>query len=189
MKIQATRARDLARAFGYLHREEVLFLEELMNMLPEEPVIVNIGAGAGTSSLLFAEIRPLAKRYSVDISPGGPLGGFEGERNAFIGSGLTIPIQILGDSYKVGISWENEPIDFLFVDGDHSDNSVRRDITAWLPHMKMDGVVAFHDYSATVWPGVKAVVDEMMAGHTTIKQVDTVIAFRLAFRFVAKANR
>jgi predicted O-methyltransferase YrrM len=41
-------------------------------------------------------------------------------------------------------SWSG-PIDFLFIDGDHGYDAVRRDWEDWSPHVTADGVVAFHD--------------------------------------------
>jgi predicted O-methyltransferase YrrM len=37
------------------------------------------------------------------------------------------------------------PIDFLFVDGDHSWNGLERDWRDWTPHLVPGGVVALHD--------------------------------------------
>lgn len=37
------------------------------------------------------------------------------------------------------------PIDFLFIDGDHSYDAVRRDWDDWTPHVVPDGRVALHD--------------------------------------------
>ncbi len=41
-------------------------------------------------------------------------------------------------------SW-SEPIDFLFIDGDHSYDAVRTDWTDWHGFVAPDGRVAFHD--------------------------------------------
>ena len=43
------------------------------------------------------------------------------------------------------------PIDFLFIDGDHSEAGVRQDWDSWHPFVIQGGVVAFHD--AAVFPG------------------------------------
>lgn len=56
---------------------------------------------------------------------------------------MFFPIQ--GDSSIIGKDWTGQPIDLLFVDGDHSLNGVRRDISAWVHHVKAGGAVAFHD--------------------------------------------
>lgn len=37
------------------------------------------------------------------------------------------------------------PIDFLFIDGDHSYEAVRTDWDDWHGHVRPDGLVAFHD--------------------------------------------
>jgi predicted O-methyltransferase YrrM len=36
-------------------------------------------------------------------------------------------------------------IGLLWIDGDHSYRAVKRDITCWLPHLRPDATVAFHD--------------------------------------------
>ena len=37
------------------------------------------------------------------------------------------------------------PIDFLFIDGDHAYEAVRRDFEDWSRHVTADGVLLFHD--------------------------------------------
>jgi predicted O-methyltransferase YrrM len=39
----------------------------------------------------------------------------------------------------------NRPIDFLFIDGDHSYEAVARDFEDWSPHVLPEGTIAFHD--------------------------------------------
>jgi len=46
--------------------------------------------------------------------------------------------------------WHSE-IDFLFLDADHSYDAVRRDWSAWSPHVVLGGLVALHD--ARLFPG------------------------------------
>lgn len=49
-------------------------------------------------------------------------------------------------------------VDCLFIDAGHSYEAVMKDIEAWLPKMKPNGIMAGHDYTA--WAGVKKAVDE-----------------------------
>ena len=97
-------ALDLSAAFGYMSRHEVMALESLSLMaMSDNPIFINVGAGAGTSGLALTEGNPNATIYTVDFRrDGGPLGGLQGERNAFMNTGLALPIQIQGDSYEVG---------------------------------------------------------------------------------------
>jgi len=41
------------------------------------------------------------------------------------------------------------PVDFLFVDGDHSYEALRTDWEAWSPHIAPGGIVCLHDSNAT----------------------------------------
>lgn len=173
---------SLAESFGYMTVEEVKALKRICANIVTSPypTFVNVGAGAGTSSLAMAEANPSAKIVSVDVSPGGPLGGFEGETNAFASAGRPRPIQIQGKSHYVAENWpKSQPIDLIFIDDGHLEDEIRGDITLWLPHVKDDGVIVFHDYGEERWPDVKKVVDELMLGkYQVITIVDKLIAFR-----------
>jgi predicted O-methyltransferase YrrM len=177
------RARDLARAFGFLYEGEVYALQVLALSLPEGAKIVNIWAGSGTSALAMLEARPdLGENfYTVDVSEGGPLGGMQNEKNAFANAGLPFSHhQILGDSKKV--KWPHGLVDLCFIDGDHSREGVRGDIDAWLPRVKPGGLLAFHDYERDVWPEVAKAVEEMTAHCCHVFTVDTLKVVRLPLK-------
>jgi predicted O-methyltransferase YrrM len=178
-----TMALDLSRAFGYLFPHEVYAMQAFAHSLPAGSTVVNIGAGSGTSSLAMTEANPSLKIWTVDISLSGPLGGMENERNAFAGTGLTLPTQILGDSKEIGRNWpvEGAPdqLDLIFVDGDHSIEGITGDILAWKGHVKPGGLMLFHDYTRDVWQDVKPVVDKMMADCTPLLHVDTLKIYRV----------
>jgi predicted O-methyltransferase YrrM len=44
-----------------------------------------------------------------------------------------------------------EPIDFLFIDGDHAYEAVRRDWEDWTPFVAPHGYVALHDAQPSEW--------------------------------------
>lgn len=48
--------------------------------------------------------------------------------------------------------------DYIYIDAGHSDVDIRIDIKSWLPKLKLNGILAGHDYFTM--PGVKMVVDE-----------------------------
>lgn len=52
----------------------------------------------------------------------------------------------------------DESLDFVFIDADHSSQGVRKDITNWLPKVKPGGYMIGHDYTKH---SVKTVVDSM----------------------------
>lgn len=175
-----SKAHDLGNAFGYLFPNEVTFLKELVKELPWGAKAINFGAGVGTSALAMKEERNDLILYTIDISEGGPTGGLENERNAFKNAGMEklLPVQILNDSAAEGRKWFGK-VWFVFVDGDHSENGLRADIEAWLPHVLDGGIMAFHDYHRDVWPDVAKVVDEVMKDHELIGVRDTIAAYRI----------
>lgn len=70
-----------------------------------------------------------------------------------------------GDSVDVAKTWNpNDKISLLFIDGNHSFKGCHADIEAWLPHMKEDGIMFFHDHDETS-PGVIWAVSQYAHTH------------------------
>jgi precorrin-6B methylase 2 len=163
---------DLADKHGMMDHAEIQLLQKCALMLHEDPIVVNIGAGLGTSVAAILEVRPSAFVFSVDKSPQPE------ERANIAGCGLdfTRCVRVLGLSWEVGINFPIT-VDLLFVDGSHEESSVRKDIAAWLPKVADDGVVLFHDYHHPKAPGVTKVVDAAMADYTVIGMERFLIAY------------
>jgi len=66
---------------------------------------------------------------------------------------------IKGNSHDVYDKFDDESIDFLFLDGDHSYEAVKKDLKLWYPKIKKGGIISGHDY---MWVDarVKRAVDE-----------------------------
>ena len=192
MKPLGDAAYKLRDAYHYLVDGEVEFLQELASSLSADPVVVNIGAGVGTSCLTFLEARWDINVVTVDnqaeeppVDSGSSLrkeeaslreAGMWGHRH----------YQVHGDSKEIGKTWP-DPVDMVFVDGDHSYGGCRGDIEAWAPHVRTGGVIAIHDYDAlhrgdNTWyaPIVRAVDDTLSANPLwqEIGRATTTIAFR-----------
>lgn len=178
------KALELCNSFGFLFPGELFTIMALTASLPEEAVAVQLGAGVGTGSLGMVEMRPSLHVYTVDISTGGPFGGMENEINAFRGTGLKVPFQILADSQVIWKDWNiighGNGIDLLFIDADHSASGLQRDIDGWLQFVNVGGYVLFHDYNSVNWSEITQVVDKNMDTHRwrEVLLVDTLIAFR-----------
>jgi predicted O-methyltransferase YrrM len=43
--------------------------------------------------------------------------------------------------------FEDNSIDFIYIDGDHSYNAVKQDLEMYLPKLKDNGIIGGHDYS------------------------------------------
>lgn len=67
------------------------------------------------------------------------------------------------DSVEASKSVTDGSLDFVFLDADHSYRGVCRDIEAWYPKLKTDGLMSGHDYANKGEPcgmEVKRAVDE-----------------------------
>lgn len=199
-------AEQVQAGVKYLYPAEVPALKALAMSLRGPCVIVNIGAGFGTSGLTFLEARPKDMTlYTVDIEDGpSPTGSLETERLVLNAAGADVIYgkrwhQIHADSKFVGQQWYShiDPthrfVDMVFVDGDHSYEGAAGDIKAWLPNIKAGGIIAIHDYGKRVVPpcadgptpdpfdGVdKAVNDLLLDKYDCILQIESLIAFRVS---------
>jgi len=60
------------------------------------------------------------------------------------------------------LDFKDQSLDFIYIDGNHLYDFVKKDILAWLPKLKKPGVIAGHDYAHKLAPGVKPAVDELL---------------------------
>ena len=68
---------------------------------------------------------------------------------------------IKGWSPQVTEQFDNNFFDFVYIDADHSYESIEKDIEAWWPKIKHGGILSGHDYGGN-WPGIKQAVDEFV---------------------------
>ena len=62
------------------------------------------------------------------------------------------------DSISASALYEDESLDFVFIDACHQYEAVSMDIKHWLPKIKPGGILAGHDFSG---PGVRKAVKEI----------------------------
>jgi len=67
------------------------------------------------------------------------------------------PIRL--SSEEASKTFNDESLDFIFIDAGHSYEDVYQDLRHWFPKLKNCGYFAGHDYSAA-WPGVEKAVQE-----------------------------
>jgi hypothetical protein len=65
--------------------------------------------------------------------------------------------------------FENESIDIVFIDANHSYESVKNDIDLWLPKVKTGGVLSGHDYSISFFGVIQAVNEKLGTDNIDVK--------------------
>lgn len=156
-------AYELSDWQGYMTHAEIDAMQRLTSELPMDAVIVKIGAGAGTDALAILEVCQDLVIFSIDIAAGEqPALTNEHLRLAESGYDKTgCVIRVWGDSKVVGLRWPF-PVDWLHIDGDHTEAGIAGDLRAWYRHVRPNGFISFHDYDDPHWPAVKTVVDRCM---------------------------
>lgn len=150
------KAEDIATKVGMMSVPEVRLMKKLVMDLPENPLVVNIGANVGTSTISILESRPDAYVWSIDRNscPDEKVNAI-----AVLGGEIAGRIsRLLGDSSSLGRHFP-VMIDCLVVDGDHTQKGCRKDLFAWKDKVKQGGIIFFHDYDHKKAPGVTVVVD------------------------------
>ncbi|HET6242911.1 MAG: class I SAM-dependent methyltransferase [Bacteroidetes bacterium] len=135
-------------------RSELTRLLELIQEL-KPSTIAEIGTANGGSLFLFSRLAaPDARIVSVDLPNVKFGGGYKSWRKNFFKK-MVLPKQdlhlLIGDSHsskmlgKVQILLPGKKVDFLFIDGDHTYNGVKKDFEMYSPFVRKGGMIAFHD--------------------------------------------
>jgi cephalosporin hydroxylase len=157
-------ARRAIRDFGAIQRTWELqsLVGEVRRLAPR--VVVEIGTHRGGTLVCWAAVAaPGAHIVSIDLPTEEWTGmGARDEDVARVrrhlrpGQTLTA---IRGDSHALSTrarlddALRGAPVDFLWIDGDHSFEGVKQDFEMYAELVRADGLVAFHDVRASAfWP-------------------------------------
>ncbi len=151
---------DDALAFAVEHigitqkTDEVRWLFEQVREL-QPRVVLEIGLDEGGTFFLWTRAAPIdAQLIAIDTRPPGALGPwspFPLVRRAFARGKQRVDLVMSADSHdpatvsRVQRLLEGRPVDFLFIDGDHSYDGVWADFRMYSPLVQPGGIVAFHD--------------------------------------------
>jgi len=106
---------------------------------------VEVGVDKGNFSLTLVSKTKIDKLYGIDIWQNPKC--YEqavGRLREGMDAGRVILIKDL--SVDAAKTFENNSVDFVYIDGDHSLEGVYRDIRAWMHKVRIGGVIAGHDY-------------------------------------------
>lgn len=151
--------------FGHIY-----FAYDLVrNTNPE--CLVELGTYYGTSISSFLQgvkdSKLNTRVYAVDSWEGDENAGFYGNYVYEHTSALVKKyyssqnVELMKMLFNQAVTeFENESIDILHIDGLHTYDAVKEDYETWLPKMKKDGIILFHDTNVPEY-GVRRLWDEI----------------------------
>ncbi|MEI8349051.1 MAG: class I SAM-dependent methyltransferase [Candidatus Omnitrophota bacterium] len=149
--------------FTHLRKKERLLLYKLALSLKKNSIIVEIGSYLGSSAAFLACAAKDRGHMVYCVDTWKNEGMSEGSRDTFAEFCINIAsiqsyIRILrGNSAEIARTFDRG-IDLLFIDGNHSYDGVKQDVELWLPKLKDNGIIIFHDVA---WEeGVQKVINE-----------------------------
>lgn len=135
---------------------------------------VEVGVALGRGIAEMARVLIDAKRHDVKLYAVDPWGGYarNGEQAAMAESQggdwalflnmmqANAPeelrrIHVLRADSAAACLAIREPCDLVILDADHTEGAVTEDIGAWLPHVRMGGIIGGDDHSEEHFPGVR----------------------------------
>jgi predicted O-methyltransferase YrrM len=138
-------------------RPEILGLAHRVQHLQPRSVVEIGTATGGTLFIWCALARPDATIVSIDL-PGGIHGGGYPYWKTFLYRKFATANQNLhllrGNSHDAAMldrlkaRLRGQPVDFLFIDGDHTYAGVKQDFEMYSPLVRKGGLIAFHDICA-----------------------------------------
>ncbi len=159
-------------------------LRDLINELPCELSMAEVGVFAGEASRLFIAAGQVAQLYAVDPWTDYDAGdGWQCPwpwgyvRRTFLdwAQGEPRVIAFSMTSLDAAACFAPQSLDFVYIDAVHTYPHVIADLMAWAPKVKAAGFIGGHDYS-TAFPGVMRAVSEACARPMTFR--DTSWLFR-----------
>jgi cephalosporin hydroxylase len=164
---------------GWFGDGEMNTLRPYVEAIPEHGLLVEIGTFHGKSTLFFRQTNPNIYILTNDICSQEGIGTQENQTTI----GTIIPshidygvlaegniFQVRGSSHEV-VKTFNWPIDFLFIDSEHSFKDTLDTLNEWAKFVKPGHYIGMHDYS-TAFPGVEQGIREYMKTHPiTIEQI------------------
>lgn len=115
-------------------------------------VLVEVGVYNGHSISYLAQKNKSSKIWAVDLFDLGYIDTYKTNlENAGVRDIIT---DIRGLSWDGALHFNDNSIDFCFIDADHTYESVTKDIQSWFPKVKIGGIISGHDYDQNNIEGV-----------------------------------
>jgi predicted O-methyltransferase YrrM len=163
------------RLDGAMTEAELAVLYDTARTMPAGAVVVEVGSFKGRSSVATCEgLRGVSDARFFAVDPWlrtsmltlGTYSAEDPERDTiyerFLRNTAPYPFvtALRTTSVDAAAQFEDDSIDWVFIDGDHRFSAVRADLGAWWPKVRSGGLVTGHDYS---WLSVRLAVASHLA--------------------------
>lgn len=171
---------DIARFFAEHNRKKHDSVQTAA-LIPENGVAVEVGCFAGYSALKW-----LASKLSLLICVDPWQNGYD--KNDVLSDAISMKAAEIMFEIRVGSDprvfkmkaasldaakqFPDNSLDFVYIDGNHTEKAVRADIAAWLPKVKPGGYLAGHDWQ---FAGVKKAVRALLGEPVRLPDRDWVV--------------
>lgn len=155
----------------------------ILDRLPQKALGVEVGVWLGASAMHMARLirdsgkdvrfyavdhfqgnysEPNHLRWADELKRAGT--SLEEECRRRIGeAGLDDYVTLMPvPSVQASLRFPDRSLDFVYLDGDHTEEGVQADLEAWAPKVRVGGILAGDDYAGTRlgdFPGVRAAVN------------------------------
>ena len=162
--------------FGYSDDTYLNIIRDVVKRFPSGSHFVEVGALLGRSSAFLAvEIANSGKDIRFDVVDHWL--GSEEHKNVEKLQEIDMfeeftknmkPVEkyynaVRKSSIEATSLYEDESLEFVMIDGDHSQSAVENDIASWLPKIKSGGLLAGDDYDDA---GVRAACEKLLQNNT-----------------------
>ena len=160
--------------------------EELAAYLAGEGkrVGVEVGVLEGDHAVMLCRNNPDLKLYGVDVWDSKR--HMQAYKKAIRETSPHDVVLLKEDSLAAVRRFENNSLDFVYIDADHRFDWVMRDIIEWYKKVKKGGILAGHDYRDNEIVRVKIAVDVYVEQHNLKLQVTTDESEELSWWFPKK---
>lgn len=154
---------------GWFDFEEIY--TRMVKEAPDVAHFVEVGSYQGRSAAYMAvEIANSGKRIRFDcVDPFNGLGGYSVSLEGFHGN-MSLATgyynSIAMTSPEAADLYEDESLDFVWLDGDHSVEGMEKDVPAWLSKIKPGGYYGGHDYAPSSDNGVHPAVSKYLKDYS-----------------------
>lgn len=160
---------ELDKINGWFTREEAICMQWIMKQLPPESKIVELGSFQGRSSIMIASaLSTDSILYCID-NFSESLGILSAFMNNIAEYKVNNKIRFLiMDTIEAAKEFEDKSIEIVFLNTNHSYESVKQDLLQWCPKIRMGGFLICNDFTSPDHPEVREAINALQLNGTLL---------------------